>query len=314
MLDLPSSRTVLPITGLIAILYAYAEGAGELQPLFLIPTTILAGAAASYLWKTVVQTSLVSYAAHAGALGFVWAFYLIYREDFIERLSPVSAKVAPIVLYVCLAFSVLVLIRRLCRQVRPTLKWAAVLLALYPVFLIIITLAVKDTTNQKTPGFHFGAVVEKINVKGISLPYQIYRYHASKRTVALPELELKSICLSVNNTQSTEIERTDLVEISMTVSAVLEVIDKDGRTQHVVPPTVQFDGIPLESGRSNHRLTEKIANSIGDATEPDRNLVDGQLIIISNDSQPYDWDVFYLLPSASHTLGNRRADNQRSTN
>ena len=314
MRNIPSSRTVLAITGLIAILYAYAQGAGELQPLFLIPATILAGATACYLWKTAVQTTLVSYAAHAGALGFVWALYLIYRGDFVERLPSVNAKVAPIVLYVCLAFSVLVLIRRLCRQVRPMRKWAAVLLALYPVSLIIITLAVKDTTDQKSPGFHFGAVVEKINVKGISLPYQIYRYHASKRTVSLPELELKSICLSVNDAQSTEIERTDLVEISMPVSAVLEVIDKDGRVKHVVPPTVQFDGIQLEPGRSNRRLTERIANSIGDAMDLDRNPVDGQLIIISNDSQPYDWDVFYLLPSASHTLDNRSIDNEGSTN
>ena len=314
MLNIPSSRTVLAIMGLIAILYAYAQGAGELQPLFLIPATILAGVAACYLWKTAVQTSLVSYAAHAGALGFVWALYLIYRGDFVERLPSVSAKVAPIALYVCLAFSVLFLIRRLCRQVRPTRKWAAVLLALYPVSLIIVTLAIKDTTDQKSPGLRFGAVVEKINVKGISLPYQIYRYHASKRTVALPELELKSICLSVNNTQSSEIERTDLVEISMPVSAVLEVIDTDGRVQHVVPPTVQFDGIPLEPERLNHRLTERVVNSIGDAMESDRKLVDGQLIIISNDSQPCDWDVFYLLPSASHTLDNRRVDNQGSTN
>ncbi|MDE0298661.1 MAG: hypothetical protein OXN17_08520 [Candidatus Poribacteria bacterium] len=135
MLNIPSSRTVVAIMGLIAILYAYAQSAGELQPLFLIPATFLAGAAACYLWKTVVHTSLVSYAAHAGALGFLWALYLIYREDFLERLPPFSAKVAPITLFFFLAFSVLVLIRRLCRQVRPMRKWAAVLLALYPVSL-----------------------------------------------------------------------------------------------------------------------------------------------------------------------------------
>lgn len=100
----------------------------------------------------------------------------------------------------------------------------------------------------------------------------------------------------------------------MPVSAVLEVIDKKGRTQHVVPPTVRFDGIPLEPEKSNHRSTEQIENSIGDAMESDRKLADGQLIIISNDGQPYDWDVFYLLPSASHTLDNRRVDNEGSTN
>ena len=313
MLNVPSSRTVLAIAGLAAILYAYVQSAGELQLLFLNPAAILAGAAACYLWKTVVQTSLISYAAHASALGFVWALYLLYRGDLIEMLPPASANWAPIVLYVCLAFSVLFLIRHLCRQVRPMHKWAAALLALYPASLIIVTLAVKDTTDQKSPGFHFGPVVEKINVKGISLPYQIYRYHASKRTVALPEVELKSICLSVNNTQSTEIKGTDLVEISMPVSAVLEVIDKDGRVQHVVPPTVQFDGIPLEPERSNHRSTERIANSIGSPMESDRNPVDGQLIIISNDGPPYDWDVFYLLHSSSHALANRRVDNQGST-
>ena len=228
MFNIPSSRTVFAVVGLAAILYAYAQSTGELQPLFLIPSAILAGVVACYLWKTVVQTSPVSYVAHAGALGFVWALYLLYSDDFIGRLPPVSARIAPIALYVCLAFSVLFLIHRLCRHVRPARKWAAALLALYPVSLIIVTLAVKDTTEQKTPGFHFGMVVEKINVKGISPPYQIYRYHASKRTVELSGLELKSVCLSVNDTRSTEIERTDLAEISMPVSAVLEVVDQGG--------------------------------------------------------------------------------------
>lgn len=257
--------TVLPFRFFIAIIFLfallYARSTGALQPLFLFPAIILAGAAVCYLWKIGIQTSLLSYAAHAGVLGLIWAFYLLYRADLVQTLPPATANSVAIVLYICLAFSTLFLVWRLCRYIPSARKWGAALLALYPVSMIVVTLAVKDTETQQSHNSYFGAVVEKIEFRGIApLPYEAYRYHALTRTVSIPPLKLKSIFLRVaNGTPDT---------------ALLEVIEKTGRVRYAMPRVVHFDAATLVS-------------------EPSDDPIDGQLVITSNDSRPYDWDVFY---------------------
>ena len=81
MVNVLPYRTFLAIGFLIALLYV--RSTSELQPLFLIPTFILAGAAACFLWKRVVRTSLFYYASRAGALCFIWTFYWLYRDELL---------------------------------------------------------------------------------------------------------------------------------------------------------------------------------------------------------------------------------------
>ena len=173
----------------------------------------------------------------------------------------------------------------------------------------------EDTAEQELPGFHFSSVVQKIDFKEISLPYETYRYHTSTRTVSIPDLKLQSIFLSVDKARlnslvgSNRLSDDDRgpIELPMPVSAVLEVIDKAGYIRYAVPRTVQFDGTPLESEKSNERIAK--GDSAPSAIEDSgRNFIDGQLVIISNGSEPYNWDVFYLLPSASQTLDDQSGE------
>ena len=170
--------------------------------------------------------------------------------------------------------------------------------------------AVTHTADRYVPIFHFGSVVEQIKFDGIALPHEdqeIYRYHTSRRTVQICEgmaiggtfyapgdLKIQSVYLRVNNTSR------------MPDTAFLEIIGKDGQARYAVPCTVQFDGAILGSIKRPNRI--KQANSVRDdlpltewttraIEDSDRDFIDGQLIIISNGSQPYDWDVFYLLES-----------------
>ncbi len=251
-------RLSIPICFLAGLLYA--RSAAGLQPLFLIPATILAGAAVCYLWKTVVQTSLLPYAAHASVLGGIWALFLLYHDSFVAVLPSVLATIA---LYVCLTLIVLFLIHRLCRRVRPSRKWAATLLALYPASLVIVTLTVKEATGHEEhepTSFRFGAVIERINVKGLSLPYQTYRYHTSKRTVETADLTIQSVYLSVDAPTQT------------LNTAFLEVVQSDGEIRYAMPRTVHFDNESFIS---------------------EGETIDAQLVIITHGKQPYDWDVFY---------------------
>ena len=205
----------------------------------------------------------------------------------------------------------ILLLQRLCRPcTRRARRWAAVLLALYPVSFILVSPAVTHTADRYVPIFHFGSVVEQIKFDGIALPHEdqeIYRYHTSRRTVQICEgmaiggtfyapgdLKIQSVYLRVNNTSR------------MPDTAFLEIIGKDGQARYAVPCTVQFDGAILGSIKRPNRI--KQANSVRDdlpltewttraIEDSDRDFIDGQLIIISNGSQPYDWDVFYLLES-----------------
>ena len=147
--------------------------------------------------------------------------------------------------------------------------------------MIALTPAVTENPDQDTFAFHFGSVVAKIQFNGIApLPYETYRYYTSTRTVSISE------AVVIGNTPYTDLK---LQSVYLHVdanrrkpdSAVLEVIRKDGHVQYLAPRTVHFDGVPLES---------------------EGETIDGLLVIISNGSEPYDWDVFYLLPSASQTL------------
>ena len=270
------------------IMLVYARCAGELQPLFLILAALLGVCALCYLWKTVVETSLFSYGAHAIVLGVIWALYWFYRIYAMEKL--LTPQWATIVFYICVAFFTLLLVGHLCRGIRPTRKWAAALLVLYPASMIALTPAVTENPDQDTFAFHFGSVVAKIQFNGIApRPHETYRYYTSTRTVSITEavvigttpytdLKLQSVYLHVDANR----RKPD--------SAILEVIRKDGHVQYLVPRTVHFDESTFE------------------VENPDGETIDGQLVIISNDSQPYDWDVFYLLPSASQTLDDQSGE------
>ena len=264
----------LAVVFLIAFLYA--RGAAELQPLFLFPAIILAGGTACYLWKSVTGASLLHYACHTGALGVVYALYS-YRQVLMQRLPP--AVWVSIGIYLCLAFFTLVLIWRLCRPLPPTRKWAAAMLAIYPAALIVVTPTVPESENRDPPVVRFSDVVEQIHIEGVSLPYEAFRCHASTRTVTAAGLTIQSVYLSVD-------------PLSRNLNTVfLEVVEPDGQVRYAVPRSVHFDSTSFV---------------------PEGETIDGELVIISHDGNPYDWDVFYLLPSASHTPDNRRADNQGS--
>ena len=135
MVNVLPYRTFLAIGFLIALLYV--RSTSELQPLFLIPTFILAGAAACFLWKRVARTSLFYYASHAGALCFIWTLYWLYWDELLVNRA--TSPSTPIALYVCMAFATLFLTFRLCRRLPAPRKWAAVVLVLYPVCMIIVT-------------------------------------------------------------------------------------------------------------------------------------------------------------------------------
>lgn len=266
---MPLILVLLAIAFLVIVLYAHSYG--DLQPLFRFPATILAAVAACYLWKRFARTSLFSYAVHAAALGFVWGFYWLFRDELLENRA--SSTWLPIVLYICMATATCFLALRICRRITPTQKWAAALLVLYPASVIGVTLATKNTEAKEAHGSFFASVVSKVQFNGIApLNYEIFRYYTSKRTVSLPktDLKLQSILLSVDNKKPN--------------TALLEMIGKDGQVQYLAPRTVHFDESTFEIEAS------------------DNETIDGQLVIISNDGLPYDWDVFYLLPSAYQTL------------
>lgn len=235
---------------LIAVLYAYVQSAGKLQPLFFFPTTILAGATICYLWKNFIRTPLLDFTFHAMAIGSIWTLYL---------LSPLASAWLHITSYICLAFLTLALVHHLGRRIHLPRKWGATLLVFYPT-MIIVTLTTNDT--QEPPDLQFGAVTEKINFETISIPHETYRYHTTKRTVPIPNGKLKSIILSVENTNQTPI------------SAILETMGTDGQIRYTRAHKIQFDGITLKN-ETNHKTTDR------------------ELVIISNDSNPYNWDVFY---------------------
>ena len=270
------------------VIFLYAHSYGDLQPLFRFPATILAAVAACYLWKRFARTSLLSYAVYAVALGFVWGLYWLFRDKILEK--HVNSAWLPIVLYICMATVTCFLVLRICRRITSTRKWAATLLVLYPASMIALTPAVTENPVQDTFALHFGSVVAKIQFNGIApLPYETFRYYTSTRTVSISEtvvignapytdLKLQSVYLHVNANR----RKPD--------SAVLEVIRKDGHVQYLAPRTVHFDESTFE------------------VENPDGETIDGQLVIISNDSQPYDWDVFYLLPSASQTLDDQSSE------
>ncbi len=255
---LKAVRLSIPICFLAGLLYA--RSAGDLQPLFFYPAAILAGAVVCYLWKTVVQAPLLPYAVRASGLGFVCALYLICSGKFTETPLPVIANAAPIALYACLTFFVLFLIHCLCRRVHSGRKWAATLLALYPASMVIATLAVEDTTGQESTRFRFGAVVEQINVKGISPPFQTYRYHALTRTAEIADLTIQSVYLSIDSPTQT------------LNTAFLEVVEDDGTIRYAVPHAVHLDNATFVS---------------------EGETVDAPLVIITHGKTPYHWDVFY---------------------
>ena len=280
MPKLPSLPPFLAIGFLILLLYA--RHTTELQPLFLFPAIALAAVAVCYLWKRLVKAALLPYVLHAGTLGVSWALYLLYRNDLVGQMPPAASPWSFILLYVCMAFLTFFLSLRLCRRIRLARKWIAVLLILYPVSMIAVSAEWRKPSTGERSVFHFGDVVTTVEFNAIALPpCEIFRYHAAQKTVSLPEndVKLQSIILSVEN--------------NVPNTALLEVIRKDVQVQYPAPRTVFFDGVPFEAKGET---------------------IDGQLVIISNDSDPYDWDVFYLLPSASHTLDNRSIDNEGSTN
>lgn len=246
---------VLAVGFLIAFLYA--RSAGELQPLFLFPAAILAAAAACYLWKRFTGGSLLRYACHTSALAVVWVLYS-YRHVLMQRL-PSSVWVS-VGIYLCLAFFTLFLIRRLCQNLPTTRKWAAAMLTIYPATLIVVTPATPDFDPQAPAVFHFSDVVEQIHVEAVSLPYEAYRCHAAARTVTASGLTIQSVYLSV-------------APSSRNLNTVfLEVIEQDGQVRYAMPRVVHFDNIAF--------VSEGVT-------------IDGQLVINSHDSGPYDWDVFY---------------------
>ena len=277
MARLLSFPTFLATGFLVGLLYV--RSTGELQPIFLISTVILAGTAACYLWKRVVRTSLFSYAAHVAALGFIWALYWLFRDELL--VNPATSTWMPIALFVCMAFCTFFLSMRLCRRISSTRKWAATLLVLYPASMITLTPSITEKPDQDTYAFYFGSVVAKIQFNGIApLPYETYRYYTSTRMVSISkavtigdtlytDLKLQSVYLRVN------------AKRRKPESSLLEVIRKNGHVQYFAPRIVHFDGVPLES---------------------EGEIIDGQLVVISHDSHPYDWEVFYLLPSAYQTL------------
>ena len=287
MVNVLPFRTFLAIGFLIALLYV--RSTSELQPLFLIPTVILAGAAACFLWKRVARTSLFCYASHAGALCFVWMVYWLYRDELLVNRA--TSPSTPIALYVCIAFFTLLCLSASAGALPAPRKWAAVALALYPVCMIIVTPPPTENPNQNPVAFQFGSVVAKIEFNSIaSLPYETYRYYTSTRTVSISDpiaigstfytnLKLQSVYLRVD------------ADLRKPNSAVIEVIGQDGQVRYASPRSVHFDSTSFV---------------------PEGETIDGELVIISHDGNPYAWDVFYLLPSASHTPDNRRADNQGS--
>lgn len=270
----PLIPLILAIVFLIAFLYA--RSAAELQPLFLFPAVILAGAAVCFLWKRATGTSLFTYACHASALGIVCALYC-YRHDLMPRLP--SGVWESVDIYLCLAFFTLFLIRRLCRPLPPTRKWAAAMLAIYPAALIVVSPAKTESETQEKTVVRFSDVVERIHVEEVSLPYDAFRCHASTRTVAAAGLTIQSVYVVVYRASRN------------LNTAFLEVVEKDGQIRYAMPRSVHFDSATFVSE--------------GDA-------IDGELVIISHDGNPYAWDVFYLLPSSSQTPDNRRVENQES--
>lgn len=304
VIKLPSIHVFLAIGFLVMLLYA--RSAARLQPLFVVPATIVGLYALCYLWKTVLETSRLSYVSHASALTIVWALYWLNREKLIQRLTPSSAEWVSIGVYFCLALFTLLLLQRLCRpSVGAARRWAAVLLALYPVSFIVVSPAVKHTADRHVPVLHFGSVVEQIKFDGIALPHEdqeIYRYHTTRRAVPIPEgiaigdtlyaprdLKIHSIYLRVDKSRG------------FPNTAFLEVIGKDGQARYALPRTVEFDGAMLESEGSSEWRTKKQLTDREGGRDPmedsDKDFIDGQLVIISNGRQPYDWDVFYLLES-----------------
>lgn len=138
--------------------------------------------------------------------------------------------------------------------------------ALYPASL--------DSAGHAAAAYHFGSVVENIQFSGIApLPCDIYRYHGSERTIAVSEVltignklyegsKIRSIYLRLSTSPSNE--RPD--------SAIVEVIEHDGEVRYAMPRVVHFDNIAFVSKGVT---------------------IDGQLVINSHDSAPYEWDVFY---------------------
>lgn len=277
MARLLSFPTILASGFLVALLYA--RSTGELQLLFLIPTVILpGGAAVCYLWIRHVQIPLSSYAVHVAALLFVWGLYWLYRNGFLGNW--VSSVWMAIALYASVAFCTFYFSMRLCRRVACTSKWAAVLLALFPASMIALSPAVTRKPNQGTSVFHFGSVAARIQFNGIApLNFEIYRYYTSTRTVSIPK------AVSIGGTLYTDVK---LQSVYLRVdaqrrkpdSAVLEVIRKDEHVQYLTPNSVHFDDSTFE------------------IAAPENATVSGQLVINSNDSIPYDWDVFYHFPCA----------------
>ena len=153
------------------------------------------------------------------------------------------------------------------------------MLAIYPAALIVVTPAKPESENREKTVVRFDDVVEHIHIEGVSLPYEAFRCHASTRTVAAAGLTLQSVFVVV-----------DYASRNLN-TAFLEVVEQDGQVRYASPRSVHIDGVPLESKGET---------------------MDGRLVIISNDSEPYDWGVFYLLPSASQTPSNRRVENQES--
>ena len=163
-------------------------------------------------------------------------------------------------------------------------------------FIISFHSAALDNGNQGVSVFRFGFVVERIEFNGIaSLPCEIYRYHAVKRIVSTDaDLKIQSIYLRIGTDLPCH-SACNAVEYPMPDSAVVEVIGKTGDVRYNLPRVVHFDATALVSEGANGQIERANEDS-------DNGTIDGQLVIISNDSQPYDWDLFYVLPSASGAL------------
>ncbi len=181
-------------------------------------------------------------------------------------------------IYLCLAFFTLFLIRRVCCPVLAPRKWAAAMLEIFPAALIVVTPAKPESENREKTVVRFDDVVERIHVEEVSLPYEAFRCHASTRTVAAAGLTLQSVIVVVDNASRN------------LNTAFLEVVEQDGQVRYASPRFVHFDSATFVSEGES---------------------IDGELVIISHDGNPYEWDVFYLLPYSSQTPDNRRVDNQR---
>ena len=127
--------------------------------------------------------------------------------------------------------------------------------------MVIATLAVEDTTGQESTRFRFGAVIEQINVKGISPPLPNLPISCTvTRTAEIADLTIQSVYLSIDSPTQT------------LNTAFLEVVEDDGTIRYAVPHAVHLDNATFVS---------------------EGETVDAQLVIITHGKTPYHWDVFY---------------------